>query len=179
MQILYQLGICFTRWSSAREGYTLEMDKQLSKFNLNRNSVQSFIILNLPIMANMSSMMDVWNAEYLFWCENVREDDAGVTRISFSRLRGRAGLSADQGLSIQPHQHARTYKLLDPGQYSQDLSPLYWHWISFSRLRGRAGLSADQGLSIPPHQHARTYKLLDPGQCSQDLSPLYWHWISF
>ena len=39
MQILYQLGICFTRWrtgSTGRRGYALEMDKQLSKYNLSR-----------------------------------------------------------------------------------------------------------------------------------------------
>ena len=39
MQILYQLGICFTRWrtgTTGRRGYALEMDKQLSKLNLSR-----------------------------------------------------------------------------------------------------------------------------------------------
>ena len=43
MQILYQLGICFTRWRTGSQGYALEMDKQLSKFNFSiENIVQLY-----------------------------------------------------------------------------------------------------------------------------------------
>ena len=137
MQILYQLGICFTRWrtgSTGRRGYALEMDKQLSKYNLSRKhcSAVNYSLYHQTRLSRLIWWAHVWCdegcAEYwLSFLEGVKMP--GVTRISSPVPR--AGLvTASQTRGFLLHllikmRERMFYNLMgifNPGQCSQDLS---------------------------------------------------------
>ena len=153
MQILYQLGICFTRWrtgSTGRRGYALEMDKQLSKYNLSRKHC-SAVHYNTSYHQTCISRL-IWWAQV--WC------DEGCAEYWLSFLEGwrrqawQGSVLQSPGLGWSRHRRPGAFFSISSSRCEREGFTICWAFWSGSMF------SRSESLSLTLDQfliHARTF----------------------